>query len=106
MPAQAAAPAAQPAQAEQYDRRGAGGPAARPKHHAPAPQRPEPARPSRGRDDRRHAGKLTVTRALSGDDDNRARSLAALRRAREKDKRPHMQSGPSAKQVRDVVVPE
>jgi translation initiation factor IF-2 len=52
--------------------------------HAPAPKRPEAARPVRGRDDRRHSGKLTVTRALSGEDDNRARSLAALRRAREK----------------------
>ena len=75
--------------------------------HAPAPKRPEPARPSRGRgDDRRHSGKLTVTRALSDEDDSRARSLAALRRAREKEKRAHQQAGPSAKQVRDVVVPE
>jgi translation initiation factor IF-2 len=74
--------------------------------HAPAPKRAEPARPGRGRDDRRHSGKLTVTRALSGEDDNRARSLAALRRAREKEKRHHQQTGPSAKQVRDVVVPE
>jgi len=75
--------------------------------HAPAPRRPEPARPSRGRgDDHRQRGKLTVTRALSDEDENRARSLAALRRAREKEKRHHMETGPSAKQVRDVVVPE
>jgi translation initiation factor IF-2 len=75
--------------------------------HAPAPRRPEPARPSRGRgDDHRQRGKLTVTRALSDEDDSRARSLAALRRAREKEKRHHMEAGPSAKQVRDVVVPE
>ena len=78
----------------------------RPGGHAPAPKRPEPARPGRGRDDHRQRGKLTVTRALSGEDDNRARSLAALRRAREKEKRHHMESGPAAKQVRDVVVPE
>jgi translation initiation factor IF-2 len=78
---------------------------ARPKQH-PAAKRPEPARPVRGRDDRRHAGKLTVTRALSGEDDSRARSLAALRRSREKEKRAHQQAGPSAKQVRDVIVPE
>lgn len=71
-----------------------------------APKRAEPSRPSRGREDRRHAGKLTVSRALSGEDDSRARSLAALRRAREKEKRAHQQAGPSAKQVRDVVVPE
>src|SRR3954447_19479605 len=74
--------------------------------HAPAPKRPEPSRPTRGREDRRHAGKLTVSRALSGEDDSRARSLAALRRAREKEKRHHMEVGPSQRQVRDVVVPE
>jgi translation initiation factor IF-2 len=74
--------------------------------HGPAPKRPEPARPTRGREDRRHSGKLTVSRALSGEDDSRARSLAALRRAREKEKRHHQEAGPSAKQVRDVVVPE
>jgi translation initiation factor IF-2 len=104
--AEAAQPTAQaaptPAAADD-DRRGS----ARPKHQAPPAKRPEPARPTRGRDDRRHAGKLTVTRALSGDDDsNRARSLAALRRAREKERRSHTQSGPAAKQVRDVVVPD
>jgi translation initiation factor IF-2 len=81
--------------------------ARRPGGHAPAPRRPEPARPNRGRgDEQRHRGKLTVTRALSDEDDSRARSLAALRRAREKEKRHHMEVGPSAKQVRDVVVPE
>jgi len=78
----------------------------RPGGHAAAPKRPEPARPNRGREEHRQRGKLTVTRALSGEDDNRARSLAALRRAREKEKRHHMESGPATKQVRDVVVPE
>jgi translation initiation factor IF-2 len=74
--------------------------------HAPAPKRPEPARPSRGRDEHRQRGKLTVSRALSDEDESRARSLAALRRAREKEKRHHMETGPATKQVRDVVVPE
>src|SRR5690348_17711916 len=79
----------------------------RPGGHAPAPRRPEPARPSRGRGAaERHRGKLTVTRALSDEDDSRARSLAALRRAREQEKRHHMGVGPATKQVRDVVVPE
>jgi translation initiation factor IF-2 len=76
-------------------------------------RRPEPpARPARpgprGGDDRRQSGKLTVTRALSDDDGARARSLAALKRAREKEKRAHA-SGygqPQAKQIRDVVLPE
>ena len=72
-------------------------------------KRPEPpARPSRGRgaDERRQSGKLTVTRALDDEGDARARSLAALKRAREKDKRAHQSGGVQAKQVRDVVVPE
>ncbi len=71
-------------------------------------KRPEiPQRPSRnkGADDRRQ-GKLTVTRALGDEDNARTRSLAALRRAREKDRRHHMESGPAVKQVRDVAVPE
>ncbi len=58
------------------------------------------------RDKRR--GKLTVNRALNDDEGARARSLAALKRAREKEKRAHYsgQSQQRDKQVRDVVVPE
>jgi translation initiation factor IF-2 len=97
----AAAPAAAPA-ADAGDDRGV------PRRHPSAPPRREPERPNRGRggDDRRQHGKLTVTRALGDDGDVRARSLAALRRAREKDKRAHQIGGPSVKQVRDVQVPE
>ncbi len=82
-----------------------------------APKRPErereeakkvPQRPSRGGDDRRQSGKLTVTRALDDDDGARARSLAALKRAREKEKR--LQSGGrrevQPKQSREITVPE
>jgi translation initiation factor IF-2 len=81
-----------------------------------APKRPEreevrkaPAKPSRDRGaDRRQSGKLTVTRALDADDGARARSLAALKRAREKEKRSHGggRRGTQPKQSRDVVVPE
>ena len=84
-----------------------------PKHFtkpAAAPERrPEPARPARPRlgDDRRQSGKLTVTRALDGNEEGaRARSLAALKRAREKERRAHGSGQPQAKQVRDVVIPE
>ena len=58
--------------------------------------------------DRRRGGKLTVNRALNEDEGARARSLAALKRAREKERRAHMSgtSQPREKQVRDVVVPE
>jgi translation initiation factor IF-2 len=57
---------------------------------------------------RRQSGKLTVSRALNDDEGARARSLAALKRAREKERRAHFsgQSQPREKQVRDVVVPE
>jgi translation initiation factor IF-2 len=104
-PEQAAAPAAE------ESRPAAPAAAARPAPRAFTPvKRPEPpARPARGPrggDDRRQSGKLTVTRALDDEGGARARSLAALKRSREKEKRAHMQSGPSAKQVRDVVVPE
>lgn len=80
-----------------------------------APKRPEPpvkkpvhARDKTGAGDRRQSGKLTVTRALNEDEGARARSLAALKRAREKEKRAHYagKSQPREKQVRDVVVPE
>ncbi|CAD7334977.1 translation initiation factor IF-2 [Sphingomonadales bacterium 56] len=75
-------------------------------------KRPEPAKPDRtkraGEDNRRQSGKLTVTRALADDDSARARSLAALKRAREKERRAHYAGGAQQreKQVRDVVVPE
>jgi len=91
-----------PAEAEEAPRR----PGPRPKGFTPV-KRPEPSRPSRGRDEhRRERSKLTVTRALDDSGDARARSLAALKRAREKERRAHMASGPAVKQVRDVVVPE
>ncbi|MEE4452501.1 translation initiation factor IF-2 [Novosphingobium resinovorum] len=58
--------------------------------------------------DRRQAGKLTVSRALNDDEGARARSLAALKRAREKERRSSYggRSQPREKQVRDVIVPE
>ncbi len=70
-----------------------------------------PHRPSRDRagDNRRQSGKLTVTRALDDDEGARARSLAALKRAREKERRLHFggsQRDTQPKQARDVVVPE
>ncbi|WP_395393669.1 translation initiation factor IF-2 [Novosphingobium sp. BL-8A] len=74
---------------------------------APAPSRSTPDRDRKG-GDRRQSGKLTVNRALNDDEGARARSLAALKRAREKERRAHFggQSQQREKQVRDVVVPE
>jgi translation initiation factor IF-2 len=99
---EAVAPPAAPVADEDEEGR-----SARARHGHAQPKRPDPARPARGREEhRRERGKLTVSRALGEDGDARARSLAALRRSREKEKRAHLQSGPSAKQVRDVVVPD
>ncbi len=72
------------------------------------PRNAPPGRPQQRdrKGDERRGGKLTVNRAL-GDDGARSRSLAALKRAREKEKRGF--GGPrevQAKQVRDVQVPE
>ena len=75
----------------------------------PPPRRLEVVRPARGRiggDDRRQSGKLSVTKALDDGENARARSLAALKRAREKEKRAHGVGQPQAKQIRDVQIPE
>jgi translation initiation factor IF-2 len=88
-------------------------PIARPELKKPEVKKKEEKRPAqertaeRGGGDRR-SGKLTVTRALNEDEGRRARSLAALKRAREKERRLHGggSSKPREKQVRDVVVPE
>jgi translation initiation factor IF-2 len=81
-------------------------PVAAPKRPEPKPAKPQGDRKGAG-DSRRQSGKLTVTRALNDDEGARARSLAALKRAREKEKRAHMgHSGPREKQVREVVVPD
>ncbi len=78
------------------------------KRPEPVAKKPQPAARDRKGGDERRGGKLTVTRALNEDEGARARSLAALKRAREKERRAHFagQSQPREKQVRDVVVPE
>ena len=107
------APAAKADEGEAVPARSAATAAPAPRRFTPveAPKRPEPKRPepkaNRGGDNRRQSGKLTVTRALNEDEGARARSLAALKRAREKEKRSHLvSSGPREKQVREVVVPD
>ena len=72
--------------------------------------RAEPRRaPAERRDvNRRRSGKMTVTQALSGREE-RQRSLASVRRAREREKRAARDQedlGPPKKVVREVVVPE
>ncbi|MFD2234028.1 translation initiation factor IF-2, partial [Phaeospirillum tilakii] len=66
--------------------------------HKPAPvKRSEP---------RRRTGKLTITDALTDDDrSERGRSLAAVKRARERERLKHQQAG-AEKVIRDVIIPE
>ncbi|MFP3943788.1 MAG: translation initiation factor IF-2 [Alphaproteobacteria bacterium] len=70
------------------------------------PETPKPA-PARRSQPRRRAGKLTINQALS-DGDERTRSLSAMRRAREREKRKARGGGSEAPQkvVREVVIPE
>ena len=64
------------------------------------PMRPAPVK----RDgDRRRSGKMTISQALS-EGDGRQRSLASVRRQREKARM--RESQPQVKQVRDVVIPD
>jgi translation initiation factor IF-2 len=64
-----------------------------------------PAVPVRRDEHRRRTGKLTVTRALDDDAGERMRSLASVRRARERE-RQRMFRQEQPKIVRDVVIPE
>ena len=69
----------------------------------------EEPRKKDGQNERRQSGKLSVNRAMDGDDGARARSLAALKRAREKEKRSQMggrRREAQPKQSREVIVPE
>jgi len=68
---------------------------------AEAPRRP--ANQKRGNIDRRRTGKITISQALS-EGDSRQRSLASVRRQREKARMREDQ--PQVKQVRDVVIPD
>ncbi len=67
--------------------------------------RPEPRKltPKRG-ESRRRAGRLTIAQAL--DDNERVRSLASLRRSRERERRAQQGLDGTSKIIRDVVVPE
>jgi translation initiation factor IF-2 len=63
--------------------------------------------PVRREEPRRRSGKLTIAAAL-GEEEERMRSLASVRRAREREKMKQRQAQPAEVQkiVRDVVIPE
>ena len=93
----AAKPAAEEEEEEDRGKRPPGG--GRPVAHKPVavPKRNEP---------RRREGKLTITAALDDDDrGQRGRSLAAVKRARERERLKQLQKS-TEKVIRDVVIPE
>src|SRR6056297_881101 len=79
-----------------------------PKRGAPAeaPDRRGPGRGKAGADERRRAGKLTISRATGDDEGGRQRSLAAMRRKQERQKRQGGGREQREKIVRDVNVPD
>ena len=115
-PKEETAPAAEEEAPEETSGGASAAPAARKFTPVKRPEIKKPERkkkeekPERGAEkvDKRRSGKLSVKKALNEDEGRRARSLAALKRAREKERR--LQGGgpgkPREKQVRDVIVPE
>ncbi|TWB22441.1 translation initiation factor 2 (bIF-2) [Nitrospirillum amazonense] len=69
---------------------------------------PAPAKAAKGGERRRNAGKLTISQALSdeGGGAQRGRSMAALRRAREREKQRLSGRQDTQKVTRDVIIPE
>ena len=65
---------------------------------------PKPSRTSKN-EPRRRKGKLTIVSALAGDDE-RQRSLASMRRAREREKQRQSEGGDRLKVAREVTIPE
>ena len=93
----AARPAAAPAEEEA---------ASRVKRKTTAPKAPAPSRG--GRQQKRRQGKLTISQALEGGDQERVRSLASFKRRQEKLRVAQERQGhqPPQKVIRDVVLPE
>src|SRR5215472_16362934 len=65
-----------------------------------------PPVPTRRDEPRRRTGKMTVTRALSDDEGERMRSLASVRRARERERMRMHGEVEQQKILREVVIPE
>jgi translation initiation factor IF-2 len=70
-----------------------------------APPRAAPARPEKKEADRAPGRRLTVTNALN-EDDERARSVAAMRRRVQRNQRRMLGDQPREKVMREVVLPE
>ena len=78
-----------------------------PSRRKEVPDQPKKQQTRRGDDSGRRRGKITITEALDGGDSMRQRSLASVRRAREREKaRMRNDDQPKVKQVRDVTIPD
>jgi translation initiation factor IF-2 len=100
-----ARPARPPRRAAEGDDSAAAGPRRGPA--APTPAKAPPKAPSTKRAEPKRRGKLTISSALDGDDrSERGRSMAAMRRAQQKERRKQQSSGPQERVVREVTVPE
>jgi translation initiation factor IF-2 len=86
--------------------RGRGRPGSKGPAKAPAAPARKPGGAAPGADRRRGGGKMTVSQALSDDGSDRTRSLAAVRRAREKERLRQLSRQETQKVTRDVVLPE
>ena len=75
---------------------------ARRKEKTEEPRRPAVAK--RGEQQRRRTGKLTINNALN--DEERVRSMASIRRRREREKRQSMSMEPREKVARTITLPE
>jgi translation initiation factor IF-2 len=71
-----------------------------------AAAKPAPAPSPKKTDRRRPGAKMTVSQALSGDESERTRSMAALRRARERERQRLASRQETQKVTRDVILPE
>ena len=100
-----AAAAAAPPPREAPAREDAARPAGRRRGDAARKAQPAPGR--RGEPRRRHSGKLTISQALDDGAMDRVRSLASVRRAREREKaRVRGEGGDAPKRAREVIVPD
>ncbi len=94
--------------------RTARGPVAEPEEEEEAPNKVKrssvrpPAKPLAPRRDepRRRAGKISIVQALDENAGERMRSLAAVKRAREKERRAHLLQTENQRVIRDVIIPE
>ena len=74
----------------------------------PAPDAPKRSQVKRAQEHERRRGKITIAEALDGNEGNRQRSLASVRRAREREKARarELLNQPAAKQSREVIIPD